>query len=461
MMIMHFCLIWLAAATTLICGELEQRSETGRRLVRLAPRATGAELREFHRWTVAFASGPAVDAVAFDASMPAHGHGLATQPALRATAKGRFEVDGVRFHMAGDWILRIRFHDSQGWDSASIPFKVAFAPAALQGLWIGSRKGPPADLSNRFADLPAAAALGKRLFEDPRLSGDGTVSCATCHIAEQAFADGKRFSLPGLHRNTQGLLGIADAPWLFWDGRRDSLWSQALGPIEAAVEMNGNRAAALRVVRENYRADYEALAGSLDALDDRAFANLGKFIAAYERTLSPTGSRFDQYVETGSGLTPDEIAGMNIFIKPDSQCMNCHDGPLFTNHGFHNIGTAVLEGAHPDFGRAMGVQALAYDVFNCRSAFSDASGHCPSLEHALKSDHEGRLLGAFKTPTLRNVALTAPYLHDGSMATLEDVIEHYRRPPKNKLAEIQALEVTDAQAKQLVAFLRALTDVPK
>jgi cytochrome c peroxidase len=107
----------------------------------------------------------------------------------------------------------------------------------------------------------------------------------------------------------------------------------------------------------------------------------------------------------------------------------------------------------------MGVQALAYDAFNCRGAYSDASGECPAVEHALAADHDGKLMGAFKTPSLRNVELTAPYMHDGSLAALEDVVEHYRRPPK--VSEIKPLEITDQQAKQLVAFLRALTDEPR
>ena len=454
---MRFWIGLVATMGLLSAATFEQKSESGRQRVCLTTTASGIALREFHTWQVGFCSAAAsVDAVAFDASMPAHGHGLATQPTIRPAQAGSFAVEGVRFHMAGHWILRVRFHDARGWDSVSIPFQVEFASALLQSLWIGSRKGPRADPTNRFADVPEAAVLGQKLFEDPRLSGDGKVSCATCHMAAAAYADTKRYSLPGLLRNSQGLLGVADATWLFWDGRRDSLWSQALSPIESRVEMNGSRAAAVRLLREQYRPAYEKLAGVMDSDTDRVFANIGKFIAAYERTLVPGGSRFDTYVEKGSGLTADEIAGLNLFVKPESQCINCHNGPLFTNHGFHNIGTAVVDGEHPDFGRAMGVQALAYDTFNCRSIFSDDSSHCAALEHALTGDHDGRMMGAFKTPTLRNVALTAPYMHDGSLATLADVIEHYRHP---RLAEVKPLDITDAQARQLVAFLRALTDV--
>ena len=154
-------------------------------------------------------------------------------------------------------------------------------------------------------------------------------------------------------------------------------------------------------------------------------------------------------------MSADEVAGLRVFLKPESQCLNCHNGPLFTNQGFHNIGTARLDGDAPDFGRAMGVQALAYDQFNCRSVFSDDRENCPSLDFASGGGHDGGLTGAFKVPTLRNVALTGPYMHDGSMDTLEKVIEHYRHPPKS---ELRPLQVSDIEARQLAAFLRALTD---
>ncbi len=445
---------WIVFVATLCAADLEKKST--HHTVKASVDVAGASFRDFHSWTLSFEPGNAIDTVAFEATMPEHGHGLATQPSIRALPNGSFLVEGVRFHMAGNWVLRVRIHDRKGWDSVSIPFRVEYASAILKSLWIGSRTGPPADPSNRFADLPAAAALGRTLFEDKRLSGDGSVSCATCHRAEAAYADNERFSLPGLRRNTQGLLGIADASWFFWDGRRDSLWSQALAPIESPMEMNSNRKAAVDLLRNHYREAYSKLAGPLDGDVDRAFANLGKFIAAYQRTLSPRPSRFDMHVQGSASLKPDELAGLAIFLKPESQCLNCHNGPLFTNHAFHNIGTATLDGGHPDFGRAMGVQALAFDTFNCRSVFSDAAGTCPSQDHALTADHEGALTGAFKTPTLRNVALTAPYMHDGSFATLEKVVEHYRHPPQGT-TELKPLQITDAEARQLVAFLKTLT----
>jgi cytochrome c peroxidase len=456
-----FAQLLILAATAAATANAADFQQQGLRLaLRASTSATGTALRDFHTWTLDFSPHPKLDAVAFEATMPAHGHGLATQPTIRSLQPaGRFLVDGVRFHMPGDWVIRVRFHDAQGWDSITIPFRVEFASAVLRSLWIGSRQSPRPDSSNRFADSPEAAALGKRLFEDKRLSGDGTVSCATCHVAEKAFADNLRFSAPGLRRNTQSLLGVADAAWLFWDGRRDSLWSQALAPIESPLEMKNTRKAAVAAMLKHYGPAYRQLAGLHDPSDtDRAFANLGKFIAAYERTLSPAPSRFDRHVEgVRNALTADELAGLEVFLRPESQCLNCHNGPLFTNHAFHNIGAAVLDGPTPDFGRAMGVQALAFDVFNCRSVFSDAAGNCPSQEHALTADHSGALTGAFKTPTLRNVGLTAPYMHDGSLATLEDVIEHYRHPPKSDVIEIKPLQITDAEARQLAAFLRSLT----
>ena len=432
--------------------------------VTLRTESTGVELSRFHQWTIELPPGPAVKAIHFEATMPAHGHGLADQPHLRPSGPRTFQVEGVRFHMPGAWNLHVRYQDSAGSHSTAFPFEVSYSSSQLRSLWLGSRGPLRPDPTNRFADRADAAGLGQELFFDRRLSGDRSVSCSSCHQPEAAFADNQRFSRAGVTRNSQGLLGVSEATWFFWDGRRDSLWSQALLPIESPVEMGGSREAVATLLREEYRDRYERVSGvSPVAVEvDRLFADAGKFLAAYERTLQPKPSRFDRYVEeleagrASTALTPGEIAGLKVFLSPEARCTQCHNGPLFTNQGFHNIGTATLDGDQPDFGRAMGLRSLAYDRFNCRSRFSDNQQACGGLVYAKPDGHDGLLTGAFKVPSLRNVALTAPYMHDGSWPTLESVIEHYRKPPK-AVSELRPIHITDQEALQLVAFLRSLT----
>ena len=426
----------------------------------LSTEASGFGFGQFHDWVVELPPGFTVASVAFDANMPAHGHGLAVQPKLIRTGEHTFRVEGVRFHMTGEWKLRVRFQDAGGLHTVEFPLEVSFASSQLRGLSLQARpKRLRPDRTNRFADSVEAAALGKELFFDKRLSGDGLTSCATCHVPAIAFADGKRFSKPGLLRNTPSLLGVSESPWLHWDGRRDSLWSQALLPIESPEEMGGSRAAVATLLRGAYGESYKRLGQSAQV--DAVFSDAGKFLAAYERTLQPRASRFDRYVEQleagrpGSALTGDEVAGLGIFMSAEARCMQCHNGPLFTNQNFHNIGTGTFDGDKPDFGRAMGLMALPYDPFNCRSAFSDDRSTCASLEFAKQDGHDGLLNGAFKVPGLRDVALTAPYMHDGSMATLEAVVEHYRKPPKG--SELRPISISDGEARQLAAFLRSLT----
>ena len=231
------------------------------------------------------------------------------------------------------------------------------------------------DPSNRYATDPRAASLGRALFFDTRLSGNGSVSCATCHIASQDFQDGKPLSdgVGRTARRAMPIAGTAHSPWLFWDGRADSQWAQALGPLESAVEHGGSRAQYAHVVAEQYRAEYEAIFGALPDLTglprragpvadtvsraswqrlpavrrdeiSRVYANIGKAIAAYERRIEFGASRFDEYVAAATAgqsvesiLTDDEVAGLRLFIGR-ANCTQCHNGPLFTSNEFHNTG---------------------------------------------------------------------------------------------------------------------------
>src|SRR5688500_171022 len=247
--------------------------------------------------------------------------------------------------------------------------------------------GPaPADPTNRVANHPGAAELGRKLFFDARLSANGEVSCATCHVPEKGFQDGLPLAkgVGVTNRRAMPIAGMAHSPFLFWDGRKDSLWAQALGPLESAVEHGGSREQYAQIIAAHYRADYEVIFGAMPPLSTReaataVFVNIGKAIAAYERTLEFEPSRFDRYADalqdTGHAppgvLTADEAAGLRLFIGKAS-CVNCHNGPLFTNNEFHNTGVPARAGLPADNGRYAGADAVLRDEFNCRSRWSDA-----------------------------------------------------------------------------------------
>ncbi|MGM9489277.1 cytochrome-c peroxidase [Ideonella sp. YS5] len=378
--------------------------------------------------------------------------------------------------------------------------------AVLASMSIRKLPAPPTDPSNAVAERPEAVSLGKRLFADPRLSRNGAVSCASCHAPDRQFQDG----LPvgqGVgtgRRRTMPIAATAYSPWLFWDGRKDSPWSQALGPLEDGVEHGGNRVRFARVLQAHYRQDYEALFGAMPRLEglpgdasplgsseekqawgrmtgeqqdqvNRLFANLGKAIAAYERTITYGPSRFDRYVDgvtqadrsSPPALSAQEVQGLRLFIGK-AQCATCHNGPLFTDQAFHNTGVPARDPAHPDRGRGRGAGQAKVDEFNCLGRYSDAPREaCQEL--AFMATDDPALEGAFKTPSLRNVELRAPYMHAGQFETLDDVLGHYVRSPRaavghSELAHAgeghagrQPIRLSEQEMRDVVAFLRSLS----
>lgn len=339
----------------------------------------------------------------------------------------------------------------------------------LRSLWIGSLPPLPPDPANAVADNVDAARLGKQLFFDPRLSANGGISCVTCHQPERRFTDGlqKGQAIGMSRRNTRSIVGVAYSPWLYWDGRKDSLWSQALSPLEDPNEHGSSREHVVTVLVSDsaYRTAYQSVFGNSPEEDeiDRVFANVGKVIAAYERLLMPGVSRFDRYVESVlSGadgnetmLANDEIRGLRLFIG-EAQCIQCHNGPLFTNHEFHNTGVLSFPGEVPDKGRVQGIREALADPFNCLGDFSDDPDHvCDELEFA-RSGPE--VIGAVRTPSLRNLEDTAPFMHKGQMATLREVLEHYDEAPPAMIGhnEAKPLGLSGRERDQLEAFLGTL-----
>ena len=367
----------------------------------------------------------------------------------------------------------------------------------LKSLSLASLGPLPADPSNKYADDPRAAALGERLFSDARLSGNGKVSCATCHVATRDFQDGTPLAhgVGTTDRRTMPIAGTAHGAWFFWDGRTDSQWSQALGPLESAVEHGGTRTQYAHAVAAHYRAEYEAVFGALPKLDglpaqagpvadtawraawaripaarqgeiNLVYVNIGKAIAAFERTIELQPTRFDRYVDrelagrahdSTSAFSADEVAGLELFVGKAS-CVNCHNGARLTDDHFHNTGVPASRlVAHVDSGRAVGVRQAVAAEFACTSRYSDAKAEdCEELRFATTEGEE--LVRAYKTPSLRGVADRAPYMHAGQLATLTDVIDHYDRAPKAPAghSELKALRLSVKEKRQIEAFLRTL-----
>ena len=344
--------------------------------------------------------------------------------------------------------------------------------AQLSSMSLRELGAAPADPTNRVADDEHAVEFGHKLFFDTRLSANGQVSCATCHIPEKEFQDGTQLAkgVGVTSRRTMPIAGMAHSPFLFWDGRKDSLWAQALGPLESPVEHGGSREQYAKVIAAHYRPDYEAIFGTMPALSTRdeataVFVNMGKAIAAYERTIEYRTSRFDRYVEilqdTGRApqglLSADEVAGLRLFIGKAS-CANCHNGPLLTNNEFHNTGVPAREGLPADKGRLAGAGAVLGDEFNCRSRWSDSRSRCAELDFLVTGDHV--LERAFKVPSLRNVAERAPYMHAGQFSTLSEVIDHYDRAPEAPAghSELKSLRLSKQERRQIEGFLRSLSE---
>ncbi|MBT8099100.1 MAG: cytochrome-c peroxidase [Gammaproteobacteria bacterium] len=342
----------------------------------------------------------------------------------------------------------------------------------LRSLWLGSLEPLPPDNSNAVANNQAAARFGHALFFDVRLSGTGDVSCATCHQPARRFTDGlpKGVAIGVSKRNTPSIVGTAYSPWQYWDGRRDSQWSQAVSPLEDPNEHGTSRRDVVKVVVADdlYRATYEQLFGhppdlSADEGVDRAFANVGMAIAAYERLLMPGPSRFDDFVaalidaeQTAfNKLNADEVAGLRLFIG-DAQCIRCHNGPLLTNNEFHNTGVLPFPGEPPDKGRVDGIRLVRADPYNCLGQFNDAAERsCDELVFARTG---AGLIGAVRTPSLRNIGGTEPFMHKGQLATLREVLEHYNEAPLAVIGhnEAEPLGLGDEQLEQLEAFLLTL-----
>lgn len=363
------------------------------------------------------------------------------------------------------------------WPSLPRPWTAADIEV-LRSLSIDSLPALPDDPSNAVADDPRAADFGRALFFDTRLSGNGGISCATCHQPLRRFTDGlpQGQAIGRAQRNTPSIIGTAYSPWLYWDGRRDSQWSQALVPLEDPQEHGSDRRHILAVIDGDpaYRSLYLELFGTLPESSDSeavntAFANIGKAIAAYERLLLPGRSRFDDFVTAVLAgdesrqqqlFSKDEIVGLQLFIGA-ANCTRCHNGPLLSNNEFHNTGVLSYPGELPDKGRVAGVREVLGNEFSCKGPYNDDVTHsCAELDYVRSSGAE--LIGAFRTPSLRNLENTAPYMHQGQLASLSAVLAHYNQAPLAMIghSELVPLKLRRSDLRKLEAFLHTLAAPP-
>lgn len=289
---------------------------------------------------------------------------------------------------------------------------------------------PEMDIPEENQLTKKRVALGKLLFYDPGLSRDSTIACASCHLQAKGFADSHDISrgIEGRKgiRNVPTLSNIGFAPYFFAEGGNPSLPAQVLGPLEDINEMGFN--AALLQKRFDAGSTYDSLAQLAYGRDMDIYV-MTRALASFERTLLSVNSLYDQFVQSGDSsiFTKEEKAGLRLFFSERTQCATCHPAPLFTDYSFQNVGL--------------------YE------AYSDGGRYRVTLDPA---DH-----GKFKVPTLRNVALTAPYMHDGSKPTLASVITHFNQGGANhpyRSDIVHPLHLSGEEQAALVAFLQTLTD---
>jgi cytochrome c peroxidase len=274
--------------------------------------------------------------------------------------------------------------------------------------------------------------LGKMLFFDPRIGGDGNMSCASCHNPLLGWSDAlptaKGFKSQVLGRATPVVTNTAYNSLQMWDGRKKTLEDQAIGPMEASVEMQTDFTELLKLLNHT-----DAYADAFEKAYPGEGVNkttVAKAIASFERTIISNNSPFDQWVKgDASALTEEEVEGFKLFINPDKgNCAVCHSAPNFTDNGFHNVGLSSWGIENPDMGR------YAERPINL-------------------------MKGAFKTPTLRDITLSAPYFHDGSSATLDEVMDHYIKGGEvktNLSPNMKELNLNGDEKAAIIAFLKKL-----
>ena len=334
---------------------------------------------------------------------------------------------------------------------------------------------PPVPIPKDNPQSPEKIKLGEKLFNDKRFSSTGTVSCATCHDAAKAFTDSPLRTSEGINkltgtRNAPTVVNAAYMSRQFWDGRSPDLEDQAQHPFLNPVEMGlKNHEPILKIVRTDpeYRKAFQAVFAKSG--DQISMKEVTHAIASFERTVVSGNSPFDRWYFSGdkTAMNPAQVRGFQVFLG-QGRCVSCHvveqTQALFTDNRFHNIG--------------VGINAVQKDVPRLASEFLKAKAQGMDVDVAVLTDKKvselGRFavtgqfddMGAFKSSTLRNVAATAPYMHDGSLKTLKDVVVHYNNGGVTRKTDrvndflsggILPLNLSEQQISDLVAFMEALT----
>ncbi|MCH8828751.1 MAG: c-type cytochrome [Planctomycetes bacterium] len=311
--------------------------------------------------------------------------------------------------------------------SAGVLLAFAFAGLSATNVDAAAPKGlPDVEHPKDNPPTPAKLALGKQLFFDKRLSSDNTISCASCHDPKKGWSNGTAFAT-GVDgkvggRSAPTIINAAYSRFQFWDGREPSLEAQALGPIQNSIEMNMPLKVLVAKLQKikGYRKQFQAVFAG-----DVTSKNIAKAIAAYERTILSGDAPYDRFkAGDKSAMSAAAQRGLILFTGK-AHCSACHSGPNFSDKGFHNVGISIKK-KNPDLGRVV-----------------------------VSQSPEDR--GSFKTPTLREISRTAPYMHDGSLKTLKDVVAHYNGggTANDQLdEEVFALKLTKKEQADLITFLK-------
>jgi len=331
------------------------------------------------------------------------------------------------------------------------------------------------DPSNRVSGKPAAIELGERLFFETRLSHDGSISCATCHVPERAWQDGRATSAgrEPVDRNTPSVLNVRLQRWFGWSGASDNLWAQSIRPLLDAREMDASAARIARLLRadRDLRAGYARAFGAPPGADDEAIlVDAAKALAAFQETLVTGRTPFDDFRDalarddrTAAARYPLAAQrGLRTFVGKGN-CSVCHFGPSFTNGEFADIGIPFfIARGKVDPGRHAGIEQLKQSRFNLLGRYNDdAARRTATGTRHIVVQH--RNFGEFKVPSLRNAARTAPYMHNGRLATLRDVVKHYSEIDLDRLHAdgeriLRPLNLNERETNDLLAFLESLTE---
>ena len=418
---------------------------------------------------------PEAEALKVDARMPEHRHGMNYAPTLQALGPGHWRADGLMFHMPGRWEFLFEVRAAGSTDRLAGAYQVGMpdfskeevAKILQQGPW-----PPPLvpDPTNRVSGKPDAIALGEKLFFEPRLSGTGSVLCATCHAPFRYFQDARAraFGLELVDRNTPTIVDVRFNRWFGWDGAQDSLWAQSIRPLLDPREMKASAAHVANTIRKLLSKEYENAFGQpVPQNDEQVLVDAGKALAAFQETLTSRRTPFDDFRdalqrgERDPSYPAAAQRGLKIFVGKGN-CSVCHFGPRFTNGEFADTGVPFFVApGKVDPGRQGGIEKLKRNPFNLLGRYNDDKvGESAVATKHVQAQH--RNFGEFRVPSLRGVAQTAPYMHNGSLATLADVVKFYSELNEERLHAdgekiLRPLHLTAQESEDLRAFLESLS----